>query len=162
MSSDELWSSVEEIRQQFQEKLYMPNPSTIVMADEANGKVEIALKSSGEQDRFETGARRDSQAGKPRYDLVPLWVEERLAKWLTKGAERYGDYNWAKGVPVDRCYASLRRHIAALARGQTDEDHFAAVIFNAMVIEYVRAAVLRGKLPASLLGNIQLDLPEGS
>lgn len=120
-------------------------------------RAEFVTKSSDKQQQFETGARRDSQDGKPRYDLIPLWVEERLAALLARGASHYGDWNWSKGIPVDRAYSSLRRHIKALAEGKRDEDHFAAAVFNLMVMEHSIHLVGNGLADLDLLGNLQSE-----
>src|SRR5688572_28092504 len=45
---------------------------------------------------FSSGA--SSSGRKPRYDLIPLWALERIAKRFQIGAEKYGENNWQKGV----------------------------------------------------------------
>lgn len=80
---------------------------------------------------FSTGAVRDSGEGKPRMGLIPKDLERRLAKLYTKGAELYGADNWRKGQPKDATMDSLERHLEAYRRGETDEDHLSAVIWNA-------------------------------
>ena len=69
---------------------------------------------------------RKNDTGKLRYDLIcPEW-EEGLADILTGapgvgGAGEYGDRNWELGLDVSRCYAALRRHIAAWIRGEDND-----------------------------------------
>ena len=66
---------------------------------------------------------RKNDTGKLRYDLVsPLW-EEGLVAVMTGapgvgGAGEYGDRNWEQGIAMSRCYAALRRHLAAKMRGE--------------------------------------------
>ena len=64
-----------------------------------------------------TGIKHDQ--GKLRYDLVPVEVEEALARVLTYGAEKYAPNNWRYVTNgTDRYYAALRRHLAAWRMGE--------------------------------------------
>jgi hypothetical protein len=93
------------------------------------------VKSDGNvQDSFQSGAVRDTQKGKPRYDLISPFFLKRLAVLMAKGAEHYGDRNWEKGIPSSRCVASLDRHINQWKMGDTDEDHLIQAAFNIMAI----------------------------
>ena len=92
------------------------------------------MESNVSQERFGTGAVRDTQEGKPRPDLISPFFLWRLGEHLRKGAEHYGEWNWAKGIPSSRCYASLMRHLQQYAMGYTNEDHLAAAAFNIMAI----------------------------
>lgn len=91
-------------------------------------------KDSGAREEFTTGSRRDSQAGKPRYDLIPTLALRRVAYLYARGAEKYDEWNWAKGQNYSRILASLERHLHAFKQGDTDEDHLAAVVWNALAI----------------------------
>jgi hypothetical protein len=42
-----------------------------------------SVKDSGERQEFETGARRDTQEGKPRFGLIPPYPLRRLAMHYT-------------------------------------------------------------------------------
>jgi hypothetical protein len=105
---------------------------------------------SGQREGFTTGARRDTQDGKPRYDLLPVTALRRLAELYSRGAVKYGDRNWEKGMPFRRVYASLLRHVFAFAEGEPTEDHLAAVAFNAFALMHYQEAIQRGELPADL------------
>ena len=83
---------------------------------------------------YHTGALRDSNADKPRPDLISPFMLMRLGKWLAKGASKYGARNWEKGIPNSVCWESLMRHVVKCGMGMTDEDHLSAIIFNAMAI----------------------------
>lgn len=107
-------------------------------------------KDSGNRQDFETGAKRDTQDDKPRYDLVSVRALKRVAELLGRGAAKYGDRNWEKGIPLDRYYASMFRHMIQWAEGDTSEDHLAAVCFNAMGIMHTEELILEDKLPRSL------------
>jgi hypothetical protein len=92
--------------------------------------------------------RRDSQDGKPRFDLIRTKLQPyeeqmiyRYAMLLARGAEKYSARNWEEGdseEELDRAKASLLRHTEQLVAGETDEDHAAAVWFNTQAIEYFR------------------------
>lgn len=51
--------------------------------------------------------------GKIRYDLLEPFAITELAKVFTKGAEKYADRNWEKGMKWSKMRASLGRHLAA-------------------------------------------------
>lgn len=96
----------------------------------------FVTKDSGKREEFTTGSRRDTQQGKPRYDLIPVQALARLADLYARGAEKYGDHNWQKGQPYSRVYASLFRHLIQWRQGDRSEDHLAAVAWNAFALMY--------------------------
>jgi hypothetical protein len=93
-----------------------------------------SVKDSGARQEFATGARRDTQDDKPRYGLVPVEPLRRLAWHYTNGAKKYGENNWTKGIASSRSWESLERHVHDYKAGKTDEDHLAAVVWNAFAI----------------------------
>ena len=97
-----------------------------------------------------TGAVRSASEGRGRYDLLPGIVMDRLAKHLEKGAEKYGDNNWRKGMFVRRYLCSLLRHAFQIADGDETEDHLSAIVFNAGGIMDVREKIKNGGLPDEL------------
>jgi hypothetical protein len=109
------------------------------------------VKDSGKLEEFATGAVRDTQQGKGRFDLIPAYPLERLAKHYENGAKRYSDNNWCKGIPITRCLDSLLRHANKYKMGMTDEDHLSAIVFNAFAIIYYEEMVRQGVLPEELL-----------
>ena len=68
------------------------------------------------------------------YELAKEGSLARLENWLALGAAKYSPYNWCKGMPVTRCLDSLGRHLAAMAAGKDDEDHYAAYLCNLVFI----------------------------
>lgn len=92
------------------------------------------IKDSGQREGFDGGAVRDTDDGKPRYDLIPPTALRRVAMHYANGAKKYNEHNWTKGIPISRCIASLMRHVFQFVVGDTDEDHGAAIIFNVMCI----------------------------
>lgn len=90
----------------------------------------FVTKDSGQREQFGSGAVRDTQEGKPRYDLIPPGPLKRHAELMARGAIKYGDSNWTKGMPVSRILASAQRHLEQYRAGDRTEDHLAAVAFN--------------------------------
>jgi hypothetical protein len=56
--------------------------------------------------------------GKLRYDLVHPKAFEDFVQVLTDGANKYYDRNWERGLSWTSVLASLKRHIAAIERGE--------------------------------------------
>lgn len=75
---------------------------------------------------------RDSNKGKPRYDLIPPEALLRVAEHYARGAEKYGVDNYKKGegMPREAFIESAMRHMEAIRLGKTDEDHPAALVWN--------------------------------
>ena len=113
---------------------------------------------SGNRREYETGAVRDRQKGKGRFDLVPIDVVAKLfindyvllniaaywndrdtkretmmlevAKHFEEGAEKYGENNWQKGLPVEDYIDSALRHYFKWRRHDNDERHDRAFVWN--------------------------------
>jgi hypothetical protein len=98
--------------------------------------VNYITRDSGEREEFESGAKRDTQENKPRYDLIPPGPLKRLADLYARGAVKYDDHNWTKGMPTSRFMASLMRHLEQYRAGDREEDHLAGVVWNAFCIMY--------------------------
>lgn len=61
-------------------------------------------------------------------DVYTMILE--VAKHFEEGAKKYGEYNWQKGIPV-HCYIdSAVRHYLKWLRGDTDEHHDRAFVWN--------------------------------
>ena len=56
--------------------------------------------------------------GKLRYDLVEPHAFEDFVQVLTDGANKYFDRNWERGLSWTSVLASLKRHIAAIEKGE--------------------------------------------
>jgi len=109
--------------------------TTTVKAD-ASGTGYVT-KDSGERVEFDSGMRRDTQEGKPRYDLIPTLPLRRLADLYTRGAVKYGDYNWQKANSPEelaRFKSSAFRHFIQWFDGEADEDHGIAVCWNIFAV----------------------------
>lgn len=97
-------------------------------------KTKFITKDSGKRIKYKTGAKRDVSKDKPRFDLISPYALKRVADLMARGAEKYGEWNWSKGIPRERCYESMLRHAYQYSLGDISEDHLSAVIFNAMCI----------------------------
>ena len=107
-------------------------------------------KGSGEREEFATGSRRDTAEGKGRPALISPFALRRLAGLYERGSSRYGDRNWEKGQPFSRVTDSLFRHLLAWMAGEVDEDHLAAIMWNAAALIHYQEAIRLGLLPAEL------------
>jgi hypothetical protein len=87
-------------------------------------------KSEPEKTTFYTGAVRSSKKGKGRFDLLPFYAIESIAKLMEEGAEEYGERNWEKGIDYQSYIDSALRHISQFMMGLTDEDHLQHATWN--------------------------------
>ena len=108
------------------------------------------VKQSKTNQKFQTGAVRDSQEGKGRFDLLPIDAIEALAKHFEAGAVRYGDDNWLKGIPLKRYLDSALRHLFKELRGDSDEPHAIACAWNMLAYWQTKKLIEDGKLPKEL------------
>lgn len=60
----------------------------------------------------------------------PYSIILEVSKHFEEGAKKYGESNWQKGIPV-HCYIdSAVRHYIKYMRGDTDEPHDRAFVWN--------------------------------
>lgn len=69
--------------------------------------------------RLGTGLRFNND--KLRYDLLNPFATEGLVEVLTSGARVYQDHNWEYGMSWSTVIASMKRHLAAIEKGE-DRD----------------------------------------
>lgn len=128
---------------------------------------DYVTKDSGERAQFESGMQRDTEKGKPRFDLmlaegVPYEEQmiTRFAALLGRGAEKYDDRNWEKAdseAEMARMKSSAFRHFMQWMSGETDEDHAAGTMFNILAFETTKY-----KVEKDLDGSIKMaPLAEG-
>jgi hypothetical protein len=113
------------------------------------------LQDSGAREVQPNGFTREPDADKPDLtwlftvrglDLVPRELIERIAEHYDNGAAKYSAHNWRKGTDpasLARYRRSVARHIFAWFRGETDEDHAAAVAWNLFTCEINAALASR-------------------
>ncbi len=111
---------------------------------------DFVTKDSGKRRHFDTGAQRDVATNKGRYDLISPIVMDRLAKLMERGAVKYDDRNWEKGMPLHVYVDSGLRHIYKFLEGHRDEDHLIAAIWNFSALLHIEEMIKRGKLSKDL------------
>jgi hypothetical protein len=108
------------------------------------------VQDSGERRQTVTGAVRDRQQGKGRYDLITPIGLRRLALHYEHGARKYSERNWEKGMSLSWFIDSAMRHLFSYMAGDRSEDHMAAVAWNAMGFIHIEQLIRDGKLPKEL------------
>jgi hypothetical protein len=104
-------------------------------------------KDSGEREHFQSGMVRDTQSGKPRYDLIDRAFLKRWADLMARGAAKYGEENWRQAAgeeELKRFKASALRHMFQWLDGDTTEDHAVAIAFNVSGAEMVKEKMKTG------------------
>ena len=72
----------------------------------------------------------DTYGSKEKEAYATMFLE--VAKHFEEGAKKYGESNWQKGIPV-HCYIdSAVRHYLKWLRGDKDEPHDRAFVWNIM------------------------------
>lgn len=102
----------------------------------------------------EDGGAVRSDAGKPRYDLIPPEFMEALASHYGAGAGKYADRNWERGMSWSRCFRPLMSHAWKWFRGETYDDdpsmpgyrahHMVAVAWNAIALYTYEVRQMKG------------------
>ncbi len=109
---------------------------------------EYVTKDSGNRETYDSGMVRDTQLGKPRFDLMdPVGVpyrelySTRIAIALAKDAEEYGDRHWEKeegeaGLAAAMFSTDLYLH--KWKAGEADQDYAAYVHIGLLQAETFR------------------------
>lgn len=108
------------------------------------------IKDSGKRREFKTGAVRDINENKGRFDLLPMLALKDLAIHFQKGCQKYGDRNWEKGIPISNLVDSGLRHAVEFVLGYEDEDHLIAAIWNLINAREILLRIDAGILPEEL------------
>jgi len=108
------------------------------------------IKDSGERKEYSTGAVRDVQRGKGRFDLLPMFALEDLAKHYEKGCKKYGENNYLRGIPISRFVDSGMRHLVQFIQGKEDEGHLISAIWNLIGAKETLDRIELGILPKEL------------
>lgn len=110
----------------------------------------FVIKDSGQRESYTSGMVRDVTGDKTNvalaFDGPMLW---RWAHHLTLGAVKYAKRNWMKAsgeAELERFRESAARHFAQWYRGDADEDHAAAILFNINGAEYVKDKLRRASV----------------
>jgi len=86
----------------------------------------------------ENAGRKDDN-GKARVDLIPVRPLFYLADVFTRGADKYEDHNWRKGLAWHRVFSALMRHALAWwagekLDGEDGQHHLASAAWCSMVL----------------------------
>lgn len=87
-----------------------------------------------------TGAEKGVKLA--RYDLIPAAPLRELAEHFGRGAQKYADRNWERGIDWSKNFAALQRHAWAWWDGETNDselgnNHLVAVAWHAFaLLEY--------------------------
>lgn len=65
---------------------------------------------------------------KCEWDMHTMFLE--VSKHFEEGAKKYGEFNWQKGMPVHCFIDSAVRHYLKWLRGDQDEPHDRAFVWN--------------------------------
>lgn len=68
------------------------------------------------------GVKHD--AGKPRMELLSTIALREMSVVLTKGAQKYADHNWRKGMAWSRLGGAALRHVFAWLGGEDKDPEF--------------------------------------
>ena len=109
---------------------------------------------------FDSGAKRSGVA--PRFDLIPREALEALAKRLTLGAAKFGEFNWQKAVSDPTFQRDVTNHLMAhlldfQLQGNSMQDNTAAIITNAAFLCYFEAKHTERDFMAALAGHVEAE-----
>jgi hypothetical protein len=105
------------------------------------------VKDSGVREEYENGFIRDTEEDKDDLtwlyelegiELIPGEMLVRFVEHMRKGAVKYGPNNWTRAQSmeaVNRFRRSASRHYHQWMKGNRDEDHASAVVFNMWAAE---------------------------
>ena len=79
---------------------------------------------------YETGAVRSSDAEPYRFDLISPVGLKAVARACAEGANKYSDFNWEAGMPVNDLLNHAIRHIYEYLSGDREEDHLGHAAWN--------------------------------
>lgn len=109
-------------------------------------------KDSGTRAEHPDGVIRDTDEGKPRFDLLfPKGIPfndqliTRTAELYERGGVKYGMRNWEKSdtpETLEHHEAALMRHVVRFLTGTNDgEDHAAAIVWNVNAVDLCRRKI---------------------
>jgi hypothetical protein len=113
-------------------------------------QLEFIIKDSGNRQKFSTGAQRDIQTGKGRFDLLPPAAILAVARVFEEGAKKYEARNFEKGMPLSRFIDSALRHLFKHIEGYRDEPHMAQCAWNILAYIHTATMINRGILSEEL------------
>ena len=108
-----------------------------------------SLRTTGDVNSDEKGSGARYDAGKVPYELIPTHLLESTAMVFGYGAKKYAAWNWAKGMPWTKVIGCMKRHLAALERGEDIDPesglpHIGHLMCNALMLEHYMATYKEG------------------
>ena len=79
---------------------------------------------------FDTGAVRSTDANHAMYHLISPVGMRRLGETMKEGFDKYGAFNYEKGMPIGDTLNHALQHIFNYLDGDRSEDHLAHGAFN--------------------------------
>lgn len=156
----ELYAKIQAINEEAM-KRFPGVPLPIALAFYAEEKKEVPVHTHEgvssphltELNQTPLGSRKND--GKTRYDLVPPRVLKALAEIYGKGAEKYEDHNWLRGMPHATSYACLMRHLQKWWAGEdidpeSDKPHSWHILWNAAAIVEMEHRLRDGTVPSEV------------
>jgi hypothetical protein len=108
-----------------------------------------SLRTTGDVNSNEKGSGARYDLGKTRYELIPTHLLASTADVFAYGAQKYAAWNWAKGMPWSKVIGCIKRHLAAIERGEDIDPesglpHIGHLMCNALMLEHYRTAYPEG------------------
>lgn len=113
-------------------------------------KFKFNLADSGIHLKKKSGAFREKNEGKGRFDLISPYALLRVARIHEKGSKKYSPRNWEKGMKFSLFVDAAFRHIIKYMMGMTDEDHLAQAVWNLDCLLHFEALIEFGIVPKEL------------
>ena len=104
-------------------------------------KFKFNLQDTGIHLKKKTGAFREKNEGKGRFDLISPYALMRVARIHEKGSKKYSPRNWEKGMKFSLFVDAAMRHIIKYMMGMTDEDHLAQAVWNLDCLMHFEALI---------------------
>lgn len=100
------------------------------MSDRNSGALPPGVTFPPMEKKFPTGAVRSADAELTRYDLISPIGLAAVAAACAEGAQKYGDFNWERGMPAHDLLNHAIRHIYLFLSGCREEEHLGHAAWN--------------------------------
>jgi hypothetical protein len=150
--------------------MYDADYANYLEAQEEAEALGFVTKNSGTKAHHSDGVVRDTDKGKPRFDLmfpkgVPFSEQliTRVAELYERGGQSYGYRNWENSSTeetLEHHEAALMRHVIRFLTGEEDgEDHAAAVVWNVNAVDLCRRKLALKALKSTIEAANKVLLP---
>jgi hypothetical protein len=131
------WAGVRQRQRDLHERLrdpYAADPLERRVVGDASALPAAAepavIPQAGTTAKFGTGAIRSDTFEEFRYDLVsPIGLRE-VARACAEGAQKYSDFNWERGMPVNDLLNHAIAHVYQFLAGDRSEPHLGHAAWN--------------------------------